>query len=252
MNPLVNRVEGVKRSLRQLAGAHATWAVVIILLAIQLAVEWGGGYRSLPWWFEIFGLTRSGQKHGELWQLVSYALLHGNWLHVLVNCACLLMLGGKLEHALGSGVVLRAMLWGALGGAAVHLLLASPDRPGSMLVGSSGAVYGLLILSITLAPESQLWPFRLSGRALGMMLLTTSLLLALIDPMLDLPGFSRAGRWLSANGFGNWWAIGHACHFGGGVAGWGYGRWLLRPRITLERLRRQRARRERQPSSTES
>jgi hypothetical protein len=43
--------------------------------------------------------------------------------------------------------------------------------------------------------------------------------------------------------------MGHACHFGGGMAGWLFGRWLLRPRISLERLRRDRERREAKESS---
>jgi membrane associated rhomboid family serine protease len=37
--------------------------------------------------------------------------------------------------------------------------------------------------------------------------------------------------------------MGHACHFGGALAGWLYGRWMLRQRVTLEKLRRDRARR---------
>ena len=35
---------------------------------------------------------------------------------------------------------------------------------------------------------------------------------------------------------------------GGGLAGWWYGRWLLRPRVTLASLRRDRERREQQES----
>jgi membrane associated rhomboid family serine protease len=49
---------------------------------------------------------------------------------------------------------------------------------------------------------------------------------------------------LQQHGMGAVFAMGHACHFGGGLAGWLYGRWLLRPRVTLERLRRDRKRRE--------
>jgi membrane associated rhomboid family serine protease len=45
--------------------------------------------------------------------------------------------------------------------------------------------------------------------------------------------------------FGSWiFEIGHACHLGGGLAGWLMGLWILRPRITLEELQKERARRE--------
>jgi membrane associated rhomboid family serine protease len=49
---------------------------------------------------------------------------------------------------------------------------------------------------------------------------------------------------MATHGMGTWFDLGHACHFGGGVAGWLYGRWLLRPRVSLERLRRDRERHE--------
>ena len=66
----------------------------------------------------------------------------------------------------------------------------------------------------------------------------------LLDPRLQIPGLSGLGRELVEHGFGSWFQLGHACHFGGGVAGWLLGRWLLRPRTTLKRLRRDRERRE--------
>jgi membrane associated rhomboid family serine protease len=49
---------------------------------------------------------------------------------------------------------------------------------------------------------------------------------------------------------GHWFRIGHACHFGGGLAGWIYGRWLLRPRVSLKQLERSRARRETRDTGT--
>lgn len=70
------------------------------------------------------------------------------------------------------------------------------------------------------------------------------LLLALIDPALGVPGISYLGKILTEAGLGIWFQMGHACHFGGGLVGWLVGRWILRPRITLERLRRDRVRAE--------
>jgi membrane associated rhomboid family serine protease len=39
--------------------------------------------------------------------------------------------------------------------------------------------------------------------------------------------------------------IGHACHFGGALTGWLLARAILRPRVSLAKLRAQRRRRER-------
>src|SRR4051794_4544129 len=106
MNRISVRMEGVGRSFRQLLRSRAPWGVVAMLLLVQLIVAFAGGYEHRPQWFEIFGLYREGIFLGRLWQPLTYALLHGNWLHVVVNSLCLLMLGAKLEHALGARIVL--------------------------------------------------------------------------------------------------------------------------------------------------
>ena len=102
----------------------------------------------------------------------------------------------------------------------------------------------LLLLLTTLSPQSRMMPIPISGKSLGLGILTTELFLALIDPSLGLPGISALGNWLASHGMASGFQLGHACHFGGGLAGWLLGKWLLRPRVTLKRLRRDRERRE--------
>ena len=102
----------------------------------------------------------------------------------------------------------------------------------------------LLLLLTTLSPQSRMMPIPISGKSLGLGILTTELVLALADSDLGLPGFSALGNWLDRHELGNGFQLGHACHFGGGLAGWLLGKWLLRPRVTLKRLRRDRERRE--------
>jgi hypothetical protein len=79
---------------------------------------------------------------------------------------------------------------------------------------------------------------------LGAGLLTAALVLALANPQLALPGISSFGRWIVGHGMEAWFRLGHACHFGGGLAGWMAGRWMLRPRVDLATLQRERERRE--------
>ena len=64
-----------------------------------------------------------------------------------------------------------------------------------------------------------------------------------MHPGLGIPGLGWVGGWFEAR-MGPITSIGHACHLGGGVVGWLAGRWVLRPRVTLEQLQRQRAARE--------
>jgi membrane associated rhomboid family serine protease len=244
MNSVVARMNGVGRNFAQLGQARLPWLAAAMLLVIQVAVESRGGYLSVPWWYETFGLTRGSFLSGKVWQVVSYAFLHGSWIHVVANTGCLLMLGTRLEYYLGSHKLLKTICFGVLGGAVAHLGFAAAGENAGPLVGSSAACFGLLILITTLSPESRMWPLPVSGRHLGLGLMAGSALLALIDPSLELPIFSQAGQWMVRRGLGSWFLIGHACHLGGGIAGWLYGRWLLRPRVTLERLRLERARRE--------
>lgn len=242
MNRLVARAHGVGRSFSQLGRARLPWVILVVILGIHGAVEYYGVHARLGPLFRLLGLSRETIGMGWLWQLGTYALLHGNWVHAGLNALCMLLLGTRVEHVLGRRFLLRAVFLAILGGAAGHLLFAS--RNDLTLVGISSAAYGLLILVTTLSPDSTMWPLMVSGRSVGIGLLAASALLALMDPALGLPGFSAGGRYLAGHGMESWWALSHGCHFGGGLAGWLYGRWLLRPRVTLEKLRRERARRE--------
>jgi membrane associated rhomboid family serine protease len=191
----------------------------------------------------MLGLSREGVFSGRIWQVFSYGFLHGGWWHAGVNALFMLLIGSRIEYAAGRAAMTKAVIFGVIGGGIGHLVLA-PGGGGALLVGLSGGCLGLLLLLTTLSPQSRMMPLPVSGKSLGLGILAAELILALIDPAAGLPGFSKLGEILAGHGLGGWFQIGHACHFGGGVAGWVLGRWLLRPRITLERLRRDRERQE--------
>jgi membrane associated rhomboid family serine protease len=142
----------------------------------------------------------------------------------------------------GRGILVKAVVAGILGGGAAHLLLAPGGEGAPLLVGMSGACVALLLLLTTLSPQSRMMPLPVSGKSLGLGILGAEFILALIHPQGPVPFFSNWGRSFVDAGLGSWFQVGHACHFGGGVAGWVAGRWILRPRVTLDRLRRDRAR----------
>ncbi len=234
------------RNLRQLGRAPATWTWVALVLGIQILVTAVGGQNRQPaWsWFEMFGLNRQEVFAGEIWRIFTYAFLHGGWLHIGLNSLFLLLIGSRIEHMTGHAVMVKATVFGVLGGGIGHLILAPGGSEAPLLVGLSGGCVALLLLLTTLSPQSRMMPIPISGKSLGLGILTAELILALIDPNLGMPGFATLGQWLAGHGLGSWFRMGHACHFGGGLAGWMLGKWLLRPRITLKRLRRDRERRE--------
>lgn len=224
------------RNLSNLTRSYATLSVAAVLLLTHLATVIAAPGMG---WYETFGLSWQEFLSGKVWQIFTHALLHGAWWHVALNALFVLLIGSRVEHMTGARTMLRVTLAGMLGGGLFHLLLGS-----GLLVGMSGGCMALLLLLTTLSPESRMMPLPLSGRSLGLGILLAALLLALMNPDLNLPWISDGGRWLARRGHGDLFQMGHACHFGGALAGWIYGRWILRPRITLESLRRDRARRE--------
>jgi len=239
MNASAGPLANLAANLRQILHARAAWACLALVMAIQLFIATRVAPESAAWWFETFGLGSAEFLRGKPWQVATYGLLHGGWWHAGLNGLLLLLLGARIEHIAGKAVMLRTLAAGVLAGGLSHLLLGH-----GLLVGLSGGCLALLLLLTTLSPQSRMMPLALSAQNLGLGILIAALILALINPALDLPGFSSAGRTLEEHGMGSWFQIGHACHFGGALAGWIYGRWILRPRVSLASLRRDRARRE--------
>lgn len=221
-----------------------------VLVLVQVVMASLGGFPAAAPVYEQFGLTREGLLGGKAWQLVTHALLHGNWFHLALNVALIYLVGGRVQHILGSRGF-AAIFWsGVLLGSLLHLVL-HPARPlggevtvFSPLVGASAGGMALLLALTTLSPDSRMWPIPVSGKNLGRGLLLGSLLLFLMTPGLGIPALGSLGAWLVAHGQGNLFMLGHVYHLGGGLTGWLYVRRLLRRPVTLDQLRRERARRE--------
>jgi membrane associated rhomboid family serine protease len=236
----------VFQNLCLLRQTPVTWALGAMVLGIQALVVAVGGIDQQPaWsWYEWLGLSREGVLSGKIWQVITYGLLHGSWWHASLNAVFMILVGSRIEHMAGPAVLVKATVLGVLGGGLAHLILA-PGAPGApLLVGLSGGCMGVLLLLTTLSPQSRMMPLPVSGKSVGLGILTAEFALTLVNPALGIPGASSVGGWLVLHGMGGWFGVAHACHFGGGVAGWLFGRWLLRPRVSLTHLRRDRERRE--------
>jgi len=229
----------ITRNLANLGHATTCWTVFGTVIAVQTFVSLSGGVNSLELLFQTLGLSREEFLSGKIWQIFSHGLLHGGWWHAGLNGLFLLLIGSRIEHIAGRSTTFWLILSGVLCGGLLHLMIGS-----GLLIGLSGGCMALLLFLATTSPQSRMMPLPISGRNLGLGVMLAALVLALIDPGLNLPGFSAVGRLLADQGMAAGFRIGHACHFGGGLAGWLFGRWILRPRVTLDRLRRDRDRRE--------
>ncbi len=111
----------------------------------------------LPGWFEQnLGLVPAqviGSLH--LWQMFTYAFLHGSFMHLLFNLFTLWMFGKELEAAWGTKEFLKFFFLCSLGAGFLNVLC----DPFSTLpvIGSSGGIYGLLVAFAVVFPESLIY-----------------------------------------------------------------------------------------------
>ena len=82
-------------------------------------------------------------KKFYVWQLFTYLFLHGNLIHLLFNMLVLWMLGGEIEEKVFWAKGFLKYYFGCGIGAACFNLLFS-FRSEVPIIGSSGAIYGIL------------------------------------------------------------------------------------------------------------
>lgn len=240
------------RGFRHLRDAKATWQILRILILIQaVPVIWDFVFppgHSAPDKLSqaqiLLGLAKPNFLSGDFWQPLSYALIHADWPHLLLNGAAILLLGSKVEHIAGKRTIRLVAIAAAFAGGLFFLLLSPSLGSGSQrLVGSSAVCFAFLALLTTLSPESRYLPFFVSGRSLGKGVIFANLILALLNPDLPTRTLARLGAQL-ADLLPGLFSISHACHLGGSLAGYLAGRFLLRSRVTIQSLRCQRQKRE--------
>lgn len=83
------------------------------------------------WW----GLLNQG---AAVWSFLTYAFLHGNLTHLLVNCLWLVAFGSALARRFGAVRFLAFSAVGAVAGAAIHLALHFGDMV--PVIGASAAI----------------------------------------------------------------------------------------------------------------
>ena len=90
----------------------------------------------------------------NLWQLVTYAFLHGNTLHLFFNMFALYMFGGEIERVFGPRRYLQYYFVTVIVAAITQLVVSGVGSATPYpTVGASGGVFGLLLAFGMLFPR---------------------------------------------------------------------------------------------------
>mgnify|MGYP001775545959 CR=1 FL=1 len=133
--------------------------VTVILVAVNIAV-FCLTYFLFPRLTYTLALVPSSVYYGHsYWQFVTYMFTHGSVSHLLFNMLSLYIFGTAVEKRVGSKeFLLYYMLTGTLCGLASYgvYYLANTNV---VLLGSSGAIYALLMLFSVLYPRAVIYVF---------------------------------------------------------------------------------------------
>lgn len=87
------------------------------------------------------------------WTLITYMFVHAGFLHVLFNMIALFFFGPPVEERLGSSNFIKYYLVCGLGAAALSFVFALH----TMIVGASGAIYGVMLAYALWWPDSPIY-----------------------------------------------------------------------------------------------
>ncbi|OGQ97840.1 MAG: hypothetical protein A2284_13775 [Deltaproteobacteria bacterium RIFOXYA12_FULL_61_11] len=114
---------------------------IAVFLLAQISNDQMAQLFGLPSWTKVV-------TYGSYWQPFTYLFMHGSITHLLFNMLVLWMFGGEVEIILGQGRFLRFYLLTGIGAG----LLTSFFQD-SVIIGSSGAIFGLMVAYGMLFPN---------------------------------------------------------------------------------------------------
>jgi len=104
---------------------------------------------------QIFGLS-SGDVWPMIWQPVTYMFIHGDFFHVFMNMFVLWMFGSEMESIWGSREFIKYYFITGICSGIIWLLL-NINNSYSVLIGASGAIYGILLAYGLMFPNRKIF-----------------------------------------------------------------------------------------------
>jgi membrane associated rhomboid family serine protease len=149
-------------------------------------------------------------EHLAVWQPATYMFLHAGLFHLVFNMLALWMFGTELERFWGTRAFIKYYAVTGLGAAATMIVLAllpfdfSTRMYGSVTVGASGAIYGLLLAYAMRFPDRPIYMYMLFP-------VPAKYFVMIIGAITFLLSVSDAGG-----------GVAHVAHLGGLVVGYAY------------------------------
>jgi membrane associated rhomboid family serine protease len=131
-------------------------AINVVVFATQVMYE--------PWFTETFAMRPVLALGGAWWQFLTYMFLHADISHIFFNMFALFFFGVIMERALGWKKYISLYLISGTGSALFYIFLTLTFIPGDsavLMLGASGAVYGILAAFGFMFPKERLFVFGL-------------------------------------------------------------------------------------------
>jgi membrane associated rhomboid family serine protease len=181
--------------------------VLVGVFVVQNLIErWFPAIGSI---YDYAALSGSALRHGYVWTLLTYTLLHANFTHLLLNGLGLFFMGRQLEETIGPRRLVILTVVSALVSAAFWLGI-NFHRDGQV-IGASGIAMAYLMVFACLQPRRPITFLVLFIIPVTM----KPLWMVAIAGGIDLAGFF----WTELPGGPSGW-IAHSAHLGGLAGGW--------------------------------
>jgi membrane associated rhomboid family serine protease len=136
----------------------------IFLLLLVLGITGHGS--AVDAFKETFWLNPHQVVHGYIWELFTYAFIHGTFFHLLFNMLMLWMFGSMLQSHWGSRQFWEFYLFGVLGAALSSVTVALTlekilHQPATSTYGASGGIYAILMAAAMLFGDQEVFLFPL-------------------------------------------------------------------------------------------
>lgn len=133
----------------------STWVKRLLIANTAVFLAMAVGVLPARWAVPLFGFSVQDFLIHP-WSPITYMFLHGGFWHLFVNMLAVFFFGPPLERKWGGKYFIKFYLIAGIGGALFSLILYPLIGP-SLMIGASGAVFGLLLAFAMNWPEAPIY-----------------------------------------------------------------------------------------------